>query len=403
MSAAAEIVRSLSDFTDRGVGTDAERRAAVWLAEEIRRPGRRAAELETFWSRPNWAMAQAWHIGLGLAGSLVSVASPSVGAGLLAAALLSVVSDATFGISPGRRLTPEHASQNVVSPPPARSTPDPHVRLIVTANLDAGRQGLAYRTALRQPFARLRLATGGRAPGWIGWLAIALAWTLITALLRATGTQGTLVKVLQLIPSVGLVIALAVLLELAGAAWAPGAGDNASGVAVAIALARALDAAPPAHAAVELLVTGAGDGQNLGLRHYLRARRHGVRPANTVVMGIGPCGGGGLASLRSDGPLIPVACSAPLRQLCAQVAGEDPRLGLATWRSRGTSPTLAARYRGLPAVTITARDPDGLVPRSHQAADTADQLDDEVLERTLLAGLALADAIDAYLGTVRPG
>jgi len=64
-------------------------------------------------------------------------------------------------------------------------------------------------------------------------------------------------------------------------------------------------------------------------------------------------------------------------------------------------PHLAARYRGsCPAVTITGPRPDGLgAPLTPRPRNTADrQLDDEVLERTLLAGLALADAIDAYLG-----
>lgn len=390
MSAAAEIARSLSAFPDRGAGTDAERRAAVWVAEEIRRPGRREAILETFWSRPNWAMAHMWHTALGVAGSLVSVASPDVGAALLAAALVSVLADAVFGISPGRRLTPERASQNVVSPPPPRRSPDePNVRLVITANLDVARQGLVQRPALRRAFSGLRETTGGRAPGWLAWLAIALAWALATALLRATGTGGSAVKVAQLIPTVGLVLALALLLELAGSAWGPGENDNASGVAVAIALARALDAVPPGHAAVELVVTGAGSGQDVGFRRYLRAHRD-RRAANTIVLGIGPCFAGPPAWLRSDGPLVPLTYSGVLRRLCAELAVGDPGLHLSERRRRGSSPGLPARQAGLPAITLTAGD-------GHPAPES----DEEAMERVLLAGLALADATDAYLGTVR--
>lgn len=393
MSAAAEIARSLSEIPERGAGTDAERRAAVWAAEEIRRPGRREAEIETFWSRPNWAMAQMWHAGLGLAGSLVSVASPDVGAGLLAAALICVLADATFGTSPGRRLTPERASQNVISPPPARrSGQEPGVRLIITANLDEARHGLARRTALGRRFGRLREATAAGAPGWAGWLAIALAWALITALLRATGTGGTAVKVAQLIPTVGLVVALALLLELAGAEWGSG-GESASGAGVAIALARALDASPPAHAAVELLLTGAASGQNVGFRKYLRRHRD-RRAANTIVLGIGPCTGGAPAWLRSDGPLVPLGYSKILRRLCAELAAGDPSLGLSERRERGTSPALAARLSGLPAIALTSSALDAGSPEPGTDA--------QAMERMLLAGLGLADAIDAYLSEVRP-
>jgi hypothetical protein len=383
MSAAAEIARSLAAIPDRGVGTDAERRSALGLAEEIRRPGRRDASLEAFWCRPNWALAQTWHTGLGVAGSLVSVASHWVGAGLLGAALVFTLADALFAVSPGRRLTPEHASQNVVSPAPRGASPA--VRLIITANLDAARQGLGRRS-LSGLTSRLRGLTGGRAPGWAGWLAVALTLALAAALLRATGNSGTAVKVLQLVPTAGLVIALALLLELAAAAWGPGPGDNATGVGVALALTRALDAAPPAHATVELVLTGAGDGEAIGLSRYLRAHRD-RRPGNTIVLGIGPCTGSRAAWLRSDGPLVPLGYSAILRRLCHRLAQSDPAFGLQEMRARGSSPALAARQAGLPALTLTTQGtPDESAP-----------------ERMLLASLALTDAIDAYLGELRRG
>ncbi len=51
-----------------------------------------------------------------LAASLLSVSSPTIGAALILIALLSVLSDALLGVSPGRRMTQERASQNVVVP-----------------------------------------------------------------------------------------------------------------------------------------------------------------------------------------------------------------------------------------------------------------------------------------------
>ena len=189
--AAAETAAALTAFDGRGAGTDAERRAAGWLAQQIRL-GRREARLEAFWCRPNWALAHAWHCLLAVAGSLLMVSHPMVGGALVLVALLSVLADGLAGHSLGRRLTPERASQNVVSPAPARggaSPPppaDPPVRLIVTANYDAGRTGLAYRDLLRVPAARLsRLAAGGAlTPGWLGWLVVELLWLLGVALAR---------------------------------------------------------------------------------------------------------------------------------------------------------------------------------------------------------------------------
>jgi hypothetical protein len=44
----------------------------------------------------------------------------------------------------------------------------------------------------------------------------------------------------------------------------------------------------------------------------------------------------------------------------------------------------------------------GLVPRSHQASDTPETIDEQALDHTLELGLLLADAIDAFLVSARP-
>ena len=402
-----EIVDALSSITARGAGTDAERRAALELQREISTAGGRTAELQTFWCRPSWAFAQSWHIALGIAGSLVAVSSPKVGSGLVLAAAVFVLLDAALGRSPGRRLTPERASQNVVSAaPPARHRPPaaspPPVRLILTANYDAGRAGLVDRDAFRTLSTRLRRAVADLTPGWTGWLVIALTWTLVATLLRVQGDKGTGVAVVQLVPTIGLVIALALLLEHATAQYTPGAGDNGSGAAAAIALAKSLDAAPPANVAVELVLTGAGDRQGLGLLHHLRAHRRQLDPTNVIVVGFGPCAHGEPRYLETDGHLIPLAFLKQLRRLAAGVAAEVPALQLAAAKLRTVSPALPARQRGLPAISLLALDPSGRVPHSHQSSDTADRVHHTEIEATVQAGLYLVDAIDGYLAELRP-
>jgi peptidase M28-like protein len=399
---AEDTAHHLTTFEHRGAGTDAERRAAVWLASEVR-AARRPAALETFWCRPNWALAHAWHTLAAIIGSLLAVHHGILGGAIVLGALLSVLADGLTGCSIGRRLTREHASQNVVSTGPDRPidpgnrhTPAARVRLIVTANYDAGRTGVAYRDWLRAPVARLKgLAAGGRlTPGWLGWLVIALAWLLAVAVLRHGGATGLPIGIAQLVPTAALVIALALLLELAGAPFGPAAGDNGAGAAIALALVRALDAAPPRRLDVELVLQGAGESGMAGLKHHLRRRRKQLSAADTIVLGIAGAAHGGPRWWASDGPLIPLGFVPRLRHLAARAntaSAAKPILG------RGTSPALPARSRGLPALTIGLRDHRGLAPRSHQAADRADALDPEALSALLQFGLTLVDAIDADL------
>jgi hypothetical protein len=392
-----ETVSGLAGFERRGPGTDAERRAARWLAAALERSGREA-RLEPFWCRPNWALAHAWHVALAIGGGLLAIPSPIAGGALVLVALVSVVADSVFGVSPGRRLTPERASQNVVATRPSSPDQAPQpVRLIITANYDAGRTGVAYRNALRSSTARLRRALRALALGWLGWIAIAIVWLLGTSVVRVTGDHSRTVGAIQLPPTVALLIALALLIDLAGANWSPAAGDNASGVAVAVALAAALDAAPPLGIAVDVVLCGAGEGGGIGLRRYLRAHRSELPPTDAVVLGLAASGAGRPRWWRSDGAFVPLRYAAPLRKLCARIVADEPHLGAAAHRGRGATPALRARAARLPAIAIGCLDERGLVPRSHQPIDTVSAVDADALDSVLQFGVMLADSISAYV------
>jgi hypothetical protein len=395
----AETAAGLASFSGRGAGTDAERRAALWLAGQLT-AGRREAAIEPFWCRPNWALAQLWHLALGIGGSLLSVTHPKPGAALVLAAILCVIADWQLGDSPGRRLTRERASQNVVSHVPGATT-GRRVRLIVTANYDVGRAGVAHRIGRSGAAARARSLLAGRAPGWVAWLVLALVVVLATALLRVEGNKGAAVAVAQLLATVVLVLAAALLLETAIADYSPGAADNATGVAAAIALALALDAAPPALSAIEVVLTGAGDVHGIGLRRHLRARRETYTRANTVVLGIGRCGAGSLRWWRSDGPLVPAAFFAPLRRLCAELPAQGAALVPPEHRGRGCSPAFPARMAGLPAVTIGAVDRAPSTDPPHGAV-ASQSPDPALLDGTVEAGIMLADALDGFLAALPP-
>ena len=114
--AARDIVTGICAEAGRAPGSDAERRVAVWLADQLRASGR-GATLEPAWVRPEWALAHVLHTTAGVAGSVVSVWEPAVGLGILVATLLSLAGDLMSRWYWLRRLTPRRATQNVVSPP----------------------------------------------------------------------------------------------------------------------------------------------------------------------------------------------------------------------------------------------------------------------------------------------
>jgi hypothetical protein len=330
----------------------------------------------------------------GVAGSLVARGSPRIGGAIVLVSLLSTLADALTGRSLGRLLTRERASQNVVSE--QQTNPDA-VHLVITANYDAGRTGVVNRDGPRRAAASLARTVNLGAPGWLGWMCVALSALIVVAILRLEGSGGLVLDLVQLVPTVALLIAAALLLDYATSHWAPAANDNSSGVAAAIALTRALDAAPPSHLVTDLVLQGASDADGIGLRRYLSARRQARKAPTTVVLGFAPCGAGRPRYWISDGNLAAVSYFKPLREMCAEIATEEPHWNAEPYRGRGHTPALPARSARLPAIALGCLDDRGLAPRSHQPEDTPQQIDPAAIDEVVEFGLLLIDSVDAFL------
>lgn len=396
-----EIVKALAALPGRAAGSDAERRAARWLQERLRAEGREV-ELETHWVRPRRALVGTLHAALGVIGSILAVPVPVAGVAVLGVALISLVLDASGRGWLLRRLTPERATQNVVSPSSPRGAAEPRMRLIVAAHYDAGRGGVIYADPVQRAAARVRAAARGLLPGGAGATAGLIAIVLAMATLRLLGTPPTWVGIVQFVPSVILVVTVAARLDIALSDAAPGAGESASAAAVAVALVEALDEAPPRNLAVELVLAGAGTGPALGMARFVRERRRRVRAQDTVVLGVAPCGGGIPHWWRGDGPVLPLRFHPRLRELAAQVAGEEAHLHAREHRGHGTSVALPARRARWPAITVGCLESGGRVPRAGQAADTPDNVDPRAMDTALELALALVDALDVDLARRAP-
>jgi hypothetical protein len=394
MGELTDTVNRLVALGPRAPGSDGERRAAVALRQTLGRRGREA-ELETVWVRPSWPLTHALHCAMGVAGSVLAAVVPVAGLAVLAAAGLSVVLDLAGHGWLARMLTPLRATQNVLSPPPLG--PARPFRLIVCAHYDAGRPGGIYGERVTALAARAQRTAGGRLPGAAGWLVIALLILIACALARVLGGSERALGVVQLIPTAGLIVAIVALLDVALSPASPGAGDNASGVAVAIEVVRALDQTPPRALDVELLLTGAGDAPGAGLRAHLRKRRPRPDQERTVVLGLWACGAGTPAWLSHEGTLLALPTHRQLRAACERATEAESALHVPALRSHRLSPLAPARDARLPTVTIGCRDELGRIPRSHRADDDPEHVEARPMEDALAYALAFVDALDADL------
>jgi hypothetical protein len=392
-----ETVRELCGFARRGPGTDAERRTARWLQHRLWAAGREA-DLEPHWVRPHWSPAHGLHLGLAVLASLASVELPAVALGVLVLTLISYVLDVTGRFHLLRRLTTQRATQNVVSPAPAPAArPGPsgrQLRLVVMARYDAGRSGLMYAEPVRAAAARLRRLARGHGPGPAGWATLAMVVLAGCAGARLAGIEAEWLAVVQLVPTVGLTFGVAALLDTMLSGFVPAAGDNASGVAVALDLVEALDAAPPRHLAVELVLTGAGEGLALGAREHMRKLRRTTGRQDVVVLNVAACGAGRPRWWSREGPLLPLAYHPQLRAAAARAAAAEPHLEALPHVSRWPSDAFPARLRGFPAITIGCLDHRGVVPRSHRTDDLPGRVDPGAMRAALELCLVLVAELD---------
>jgi acetylornithine deacetylase/succinyl-diaminopimelate desuccinylase-like protein len=397
-AARLDVIRRLCSFERRLAGTDAERRAANWLAEHLREGGR-SAELEPTYVHPQFALVHAAHCVLGVAGSLVAIASPPAGFAIVLLTAVSMYLDLNARQYLLRRLFFRRASQNVVSP---GRTPGAPARLFLCAHYDTARTGTLYRPAWIGRFMRMgRLTRAPFGPFRVLFWSLALLLPILGA--RMAGLDSGLISLLQLIPTLILLAGAFMLVDVQLSAAVPGANDNASGVATALALAGELDARPPDNLDVALLLTGAEECQMEGARAFARARGKELDRKTTYFLNLDAVGRGALRYVTSEGLAVSYPMDRRLIELCSAIASADREQGdrvAAQPLARGLAGDGAAlRRAGFRVLTITTLEEGALVPANyHRPDDVPERVDGASLDRAHDFALQLVRALDRDVG-----
>lgn len=394
-----EIVSELCSFEGRIAGSDAERRAANRLAERLREGGRRA-EVEPIHVHPQAPLVHALHCALGVAGSLVAVAVSVLGFALVLLAATSMYLDLNARFYLLRRLFFRRASQNVVSKGLQPAAP---ARLLLVAHVDAARTGASYSrrrvrllnrvaAALPLPFSPTRL---------VFW---SLAFLVPVVAARAAGLDSDAISLLQLPPTLVLLVAVFALVDIELSQVVPGANDNASGVATVLSLAGELDADPPENLDVWIVLTGGEEAVAEGMRAFVRSRRKSFDPGSTYVVNLDAVGRGRPRYEVGEGPAVTYELRSRLTELCEAIAAadEDGRYDAAPLSRGFATDALVPRLAGWAATTITCLEPGSVVAADyHSATDVPGNLDPAAMDRAHDLALELVRRLDRDLGRAR--
>jgi hypothetical protein len=344
IDAFAEAEGIVDQFGPRPPGSDPERRAARHLAGRLEGLGREV-EVESFSVWPAWAAGYALNAVLAIVGSVVAVSSPKLGTGLVLAATILTFLDLA-GITPTtRRLLGRRASQNVVS----WGDRDMPGALILVAHCDTG----PVRTRPLRP------------------MFLALLLLLACCVLRAAGMSGTALTIVQFVPTVALIVYIALLLDVALSPATAGENDNASGAALVLRLAERLDGELD-YFGLHVLFTGSQKAMAQGMRAFLRAHRKELKPGDTIVLNVHAAGGGEVRLTNKEGPLLGVRSHPKLIDAVdvETVTLREPTDGYAAGSAR------------LPSVTVTGTEnrleEDTLAEAEEVCARIAEAIDEEL-------------------------
>jgi Peptidase family M28 len=359
------VVRELAAF-ERPSASEGERRAADWIATELREAGCRDVRMEEERAHGGYW----WPLGLLNAGALLAaVAGGRRGAALVGgAAAAAVYDDVGGGRLWFRRATlPKRPAWNVVA-----ETGDPDARrtIVVLAHHDAAHSGLVFHPALPRIGMKLVPQLHERAEQsvpilygiFLGPLLLALWGLLGGRALRAAGGAFTL----------GASAAMA---NIGSSRVVPGANDNLSAVAVVVALAYSLRERPPAGVRVLFVSTGAEESFMEGMQAFAKRHFHALDPETTEFLCLECVGSPELCVVEGEGMLRMRYYTGETRERLAR-AGRDAGVRLTRGlRTVAATDALIALRAGYPTCLLGGVDETKFPANYHWPSDTPDNLD----------------------------
>jgi hypothetical protein len=363
------VVRELASY-ERPSASDGERRAAEWLAGELRSAGCREVRVEQEQAHGGYW----WPLGLlnvaALAASTLGRRTAALVGGLAAAAIYDDVSGGRLWFR--RRTLPHRPTYNVVA-----EAGDPHAErtVVFMAHHDAAHSGLVFHPALPRIAMERMPELHAKADQSVPILYGVFLGPLLLALWGLTGR-----RLLRLLGTCFAAGATCTMVDIGRSSVVPGANDNLGAVGVIVALAHSLAANPPAGVRVILLSTGSEESFMEGMQAFGRRHFADLPRATTEFVCLECIGSPQLCVVEAEGMLRMRHYPEQSREALAragEAAGVDLRRGL---RTVAATDGLIALRAGYPTCTLGGVDETKFPSNYHWPSDTPDNLTWESLE-----------------------
>ena len=363
-----EVIEALAPV-EREAGSEGEREAAEWIAARLREAGATAV-----------VDAERYHHGFaGMLGNLAAAASVSgalaasgrgrrLAAGVAAAAGLLIADDISNGIRPWRRAVMEQRTTwNAVA---EVGDPDADRTLVVMAHHDAAHTGKVFDPTLQRAIAE-------RVPGVIERVDTSLPqwWGLLMgpAAVAAGALSGR--RGLAAFGALTSALGAGLMHDIERGEIVPGANDNLSAVAVLVAVAEALNAAPISGLRVLLASCGAEEVLQGGVYGFCERHLSKLDRERTWVLNVDSVGSPGLVLLEGEGPIVMEDFfDVTWRDLLARIAERQEIPMRRGMRSRASTDSVIPSRMGIPTACLVSVDRYKAISNYHSPTDTPDRV-----------------------------
>jgi acetylornithine deacetylase/succinyl-diaminopimelate desuccinylase-like protein len=358
---------------DRRPASDGERRSAEWIAEELRAIGLEPGIEEERGTGGFW-----WQLAVLNGVAALAGARRSRFAQLVAGAASARGAWDELGVRRRwtRALMPKRPTWNVWA---EAGDPGAERTLIVAAHHDAAPGGLFFDQTLPRTVA-------SRFPGW---LENARAWPRVLwwvpaggALVALGGLLGS--RRLSRIGAAMSAISAAGFADIGCRPTSPGANDNATSVAAALALGRRLTERPVEGLRVLLVFPGSEEAFEEGMLAFLDRHAAELPRDSTALVALEMLGAKTFLICEGEGPLMRIPYDAGLKDLLSAAAADVGVEALRDHWSAFQCDALAGIRRGYPSVMLISVDEHKLPPQYHSPHDLPEHIDFGTVEQAVL-------------------
>lgn len=364
----SDILRKLTALPHRGVGTEHAENAAALLKQTLEDIGARV-ESQPFLCPKTYLPFLWWLVGGILFGLLLAGYWPWPS--FVAAAVFALMGVAHFDwrATPLPYLAPRVRAENIIAKYVAGTKGEDQKtkKIVLMAHYDSAPISFIYRSSLVSDFRRSLLISLalmllapvvilieilGFWPAALAWLRYALAAYFVIQLILTS-------------------------MDYFRYGFTNGAADNASGVAAAIATAERLWQTPVGGWEVELVLTSGEEVGMVGAREYIRKNWDILSKDGAYVLNFDNVGSGKIKIITETGSISPVHYDNLLVKAARRVAEENPRyadITTANWHT-GDFDTIWFARAGIPSLTLSSQDENGLIAHLHRPEDTIENVD----------------------------